>query len=278
MLALMAVLSCEPEETGGIDIEPTPDPPEVEFSVRIDGIPTIIGLGSETHLYSRCSAEVPQGYRSHLSSSDEKVVRVAEGTTGWDFYVIGESEGSAVLTLTYNGKEARYSVSVCRKVIPTLSISKDYEMHFEFVDTDSGDGVFLTGQFTLSMQGSVSVRAEYTDARRDGHRNDTMVSIVESKIQFSGIQLPADRKVVLADLQDVRRALADGIWSNSWEEDPYYSEGGFYYDYKDEYYPNGGFLSYTLVDEDGRPHGIVLDLSEISGYGWDMEMFDIEQQ
>lgn len=274
-VALM--MSCE----GKIDIpdvpEPGPDPIEVEDEVWINDCPKGFALGREMHIYASFNKEIPAGYRASLTSSDESVLRVSPGTSGWDFYVTGVSKGPASLTLSYNGASRRYDVNCYQKVIPTVTFTKDYELTFVIVPSDSDEAVEISDHMYLEMDGKAAIEAEYIDDRIYGHDHKSQFENKSVRVHFSLAEVPQKERFIISDMSDLMRWMDVGVTSYYWDEAlPRTGQPG-YEDYREDYYPDLFEIRYRFFDDQGRSCPLTFDFSQVENDGWKGELISITQ-
>lgn len=282
MAALLVLASCENKITPDFPT-PNPDPvvpvEPVKDSVWIRDCPEAFALNLETHIYAASNKDVPLGYRANLRSSDESVLRVSPGSTGWDFYVTAASVGEASLTLEYNGVSSSYTFRSYERAIPTLYVTKDYKLCFAFVPSESEEAIGLNAPVSLYMQGAMTAIAQYMDDQTYGKNHGYLTDIVTSRISFGCDCMPTKEPVVIADLSNVQYALGEGIESNAWEDDYMYgTAGGFYYHWHEDYNPDAIQIDYALEHELEGKIGLKFDYSAIASDGWKEKHIDLRPE
>ncbi len=282
-LAVAAFLaaSCEdkliPDAPVVID-EPNTPSEEAKDSIWIKNCPEGFLLGTETHIYASFNKEVPKDFRATLKSSDESILRVSPGASGWDFYVSASKLGTATLTLSFGEAEAVYSFSSYGKVIPTLSIDEDFMMLLTLVPSSSEKAYPVTGNLSLQMQGTASVICAYMDDKNHNNSHETLYDHQSVSLSFMCEDIPLGESIIVKDLSKLKEYLDNGIWSNSFEEDSRYQEGGFYYYYMDYYEPDRLSVGYDLRDDKGMPLTMEIDIASVKARGWSEEKVSIEAQ
>lgn len=265
---ILMASSCEDKIVPDYPKPDIPVQPEEPDAVWISDCPGGFALNTETHIYAQTNKNVPSGYRASLVSSDERVIRVTPGSTGWDFYITAAILGEATLTLEYNGTRQVYSVSSFQKVIPTLYVDKDYQLRFRLVPSDSEKAVEVKGKLSLQMQGSMIVKAQYMNDQVYGNGHGYETDRVFGRISCSMNEVPTKEPFIVSDLSCVKDALEDGIQSNAWEEDLMYGAGGFYYFWMEDYYPEEFDIRYNMYDEQHNKVELTVDCSAIASDGW----------
>lgn len=269
LLAAMALFaaSCEDNVMPDVPVPVIPEEPAPE-EVWIKDCPEGFALNTETHIYAACSNDVPDGYRASLRSSDESVIRVSPGVTGWDFYVTAASKGVATLTLSYNEAIAEYEVSSFEKVMPVLSVDKDYRMTFRLLPSDDEDAYALTGRVFMELDGKASVSAHLYDDRVYGHDHQGYIDYVTVPIHFDRGEISYKEPMPLADLSRLKDAMEYGAVCWVWDDAlPRTGQPG-YEDFIEYYSPDSFDLRYNIKDESGRDVPLRVDLSAIEGDGW----------
>lgn len=269
LLAAMAFFaaSCEDKIVPNVPVVPE-NPVVEEETVWIKDCPQGFALNAEAHIYAACNKDVPAGYRASLRSSDESVIRVSPGSTGWDFYVTAASKGSATLTLSYNDASASYEVASYEKVMPVLSVDKDYRMSFRLKPSDAEDAYALSGKLFMELNGKAVVSALLYDDRIYGHDHQGYVDYVEAPIIFERGEISYKEPMLIADLSSVKYAMETGALCWVWDEAlPRTSEPG-YEDYYEYYQPYRFDLRYSLKDESGNDVPLFVDITEIILDGW----------
>lgn len=266
----------------GDDIEvqipdPAPEPVETPDEVWIKDCPAGFVLGQEMHIYAGFNKEIPAGYRASLVSSDEKVLRVAPGTTGWDFYVTGVSLGSACLTLSYNGASEKYDMTCFQKVIPTITFGADYRLMFSLVPSDAEDAIEIAGRLYLEMDGKAGIVADYCDDRTHGQTHETLYDYQSVHINYALSEIPLKETFMVADLTKLKDYIDRGITSWYWDEAlPRTGQPG-YEDYRDDYEADYFELRYRFYDENRRNIPITFDFSQVKHDGWSERHITITQ-
>jgi len=282
LAAAIAILaaSCEdklvPDAPVVVPGEPEEPVAEARDSVWIKDCPEGFLLGTETHIYAAFNKDVPKDYRATLRSSDESVLRVSPGASGWDFYVTAAKLGEASLTLSFNGVESVYTVSAFEKVVPTVSVDEDFMMRLRFVASDSEGAYSVVGPLSMQMQGTASVVCAYMDDRNNGNSHETVYDRQSVSLGFLCEDIPLGESIVIKDLTPLKELLDSYIWSNSFEEDGKYEAGGFYYEYKDYYSLDRLDIGYDLRDEKGQSLRLTVDMDSLKERGWWEENVSIE--
>ncbi len=270
-IAFLAV-SCEDKlvPDAPVVVPEKPDEPVVpaKDSVWIKDCPEGFLLGTETHVFAAFNKDVPKDYRASLRSSDESILRVSPGASGWDFYVTAAKLGEASLTLSFNGVEAVYKVTAFEKVIPTITVDDEFMMRLKFVASDSDEAYSVVGPMSMQMQGTASVVCSYMDDRNHNNSHEILYDYKHISLSFLCENIPLGESIIIKDLSPLKELLDGYIWSNSFEEDGRYGEGGFYFDFKDYYCLDRLDIEYDLRDEKGEALIITVDMESMKERGW----------
>lgn len=271
LFAAMAFFAASCEDRVMPDV-PTPvipeEPVEEETQVWIKDCPEGFALNAEAHIYAACNKDVPAGYRASLTSSDEAVIRVSPGVSGWDFYVTAASKGKATLTLAYDGVKAVYEVSSFERVMPVLSVGEDYQMFLKLVASEDEDAYALTGKIFLEMDGQAVVSALLYDDRVYGHNHQGYMDYVKANIHFDKGEISYKEPMFIADLSPLKEAMEYGALCWVWDEAlPRTGQPG-YEDFYVYYSPESFDLRYNFKDESGKDVPLKIDISAIEKDGW----------